>query len=179
MRLVDGNLVLREIEQEDNAFLKGMINSPEMESLVGGWSFPVSEMAQQRWYEHICMDGNNVRYIMEFEGTPVGMASITGIDWKNSVAELNIKIADVKDKGKGIGYRTIRLLEKYSFGELNLHCLYAVVLEENAPSRRLFEKCGFVMEGKRRGRVYKGGRYHCLCDYSILKEEFSNEGDRQ
>ena len=172
MLLIDGNLRLRAIERKDNELLKEMINSPEMEEKVVGWSVPTSDEKQQKWFETTLQERDNIKYIIELKGTAVGMAAITKIDYKNSHANVDIKIANEKDKRKGLGFCTIKLLKRYAFEELNLHCLTAGILEENTASRRLFEKSGFVLEGMRRNRVYKGGCYHSICDYSILKEEY-------
>ncbi len=178
MYLIDGNLILRAMEREDNELLKTMINSPEIERNVVGWSAPSSNEKQMTWYENIMSSDTDIKYIIEVEKKAVGMAAITQIDFKNSNADLNIKIANGNDKRKGIGYRTIKLLKKYVFEELNLHCLTADIIEDNAASRGLFEKSGFQLEGICRNRVYKGGVYHNLCKYSILKEEYLR-GDKQ
>lgn len=172
MYLIDDTLVLRAIEKEDNGLLKEMINNPEIEKMVVGWSFPASDMRQDKWYENTIFNNGEVKYIIEYNGVAVGMAAITRIDFKNSTANIDIKIANEENKKQGIGYRTVSLLKKYSFEELNLHCLTASILEENIASRKLFEKSGFVLEGKRRNRVYKAGTYHNLYDYSILKDEY-------
>lgn len=42
MILKGEKVILRAIEREDQEFLKEMINDPELEKLVVGWSFPVS-----------------------------------------------------------------------------------------------------------------------------------------
>lgn len=172
MYLIDENLVLRAIEKEDNVLLKEMINNPEVERMVIGWSFPVSDEKQYKWYENTISDNREVKYIIEYEGNAVGMAAITNIDYKNSTANIGIKIASERNRKQGIGYRSIRLLKRYAFEELNLHCLAARILEENIASRKLFEKSGFVLEGKRRNRIYKAGVYHNIFDYSILKDEY-------
>jgi diamine N-acetyltransferase len=43
----------------------------------------------------------------------------------------------------GYAVEALKLLESYSFDFLQLHQLYAHVLFENEPSKRLFEKAGF------------------------------------
>lgn len=172
MILIDGNIVLRPIEKTDNELLKRMINDPEMEKNVVGWSFPSSNEVQMNWYDKVIFSKSDARYMIEIDGNTIGMVGLTGIDFKNSTATINIKIGSDEYKNQGIGYRTIMLLVKYAFEELNLHCISASILEYNIASIKLFEKCGFSFEGKRRNRVYKGGKYHNLCDYSILKEEY-------
>jgi RimJ/RimL family protein N-acetyltransferase len=170
MILIEGNLILRAIEIKDATFLQDMINDPELENMVLGWSLPVSEHKQIEWIKGL--NANDMRFIIEVEGLAIGMASITKVDLKNSVANLNIKIKKDEHKGKGIGTKTIRLLIKYCFDELNLHCLTANILEHNKPSQILFEKCGFKKDGVLRSRVYKRGKYHNVLAYSLLRSEY-------
>lgn len=169
MLLTSGDVVLRAIEYEDADFLRDMINDPQMEYMVVGWSLPVSRRRQLEWIESL--QHHELKFIIEVNGTNVGMASITELDHKNALANLNIKIAQ-DFRGQGIGSRTINLLAKYCFWELNLNCLTATVLEYNTASRRLFEGCGFAEEGILRDRVYKRGRYHNVIVYSLLRSEF-------
>ncbi len=170
MILIDDNLILRAIERKDAPILYEMINDPEIEKMVVGWSLPVSEQRQIQWIDGI--KSNDMRYIIELDGSAIGMASITGLDFKNSVSKLNIKIKDKENKGKGVGTRTIKLLVKYCFEELNLNCLTANILVYNIPSQKLFEKCGFRKDGILRSRVYKMGKYHDIVAYSLIRSEY-------
>ena len=46
---IKGKIVtLRAVELEDMELLRGMLNDPEMEKAVVGWSFPVSKYSQQK-----------------------------------------------------------------------------------------------------------------------------------
>lgn len=67
MILKGEKVILRAIEREDQEFLKEMINDPELEKLVVGWSFPVSLEMQMQWYEKQRNDLQNLKYIIEAE----------------------------------------------------------------------------------------------------------------
>ncbi len=170
MLLVDNNIKLRAIEHKDATLLQEMINDPEMEKMVVGWSLPVAEHKQIEWINGL--KANDMRFIIEVDGIAIGMASITGFDFKNAIANLNIKIKDGDFKGKGIGTRTIKLLIKYCYDELNLNCLTANILEYNIISQKMFEKCGFKKDGILRSRVYKMGKYHNILSYSLIRSEY-------
>lgn len=174
MILKDNEIILRAIEETDAELLRRMLNDPETERMVVGWSFPVSMTDQVKWIQNQKNDSSNKRYTVEVDSQAVGMASLTDIDFKNSVCEFNIKL-DSEAKGKGIGYRVVNMLLRYCFNELNIRCVTAEILDYNIPSQKLFEKCGFKKEGQLRQRVYKNGGYHDLFAYSILKDEFSTE----
>lgn len=173
MNLIFDEITLRAIEEQDNEILKNLINDPDVESGVGGWSFPSSDEKQKQWYQAITAnkDLTIVRFAVDIEGNCVGMAALHAIDYKNSNAGMDIKlIRDVR--GKGIGYKVIKMLERYAFEELNLHVLISEILEDNVSSRKAFEKAGFILDGIMRSRIYKNGRYHGQCSYSLLKSEY-------
>lgn len=169
MILSDGTITLRGIEKEDLEVFLGMINSAEVEGSVLGWSFPVTRHQQLQWIETL-KNENSVRYSVVVRDKAIGMASLTNIDWKNRVANMNIKL-ESKVRGQGIGKRVIAILKEYAFSELNLHCLTAGILEENVASIRIFEENGFDLEGRLRDRVYKRGNYKDVLIFSCLKSE--------
>ena len=170
MILRDEKVVLRAIEESDAEILMVLINDPEIEGSVYGWSYPVSLVSQKKWIANMTND-TTARYAIEFEGGMVGTAIISSIDFKNRTANMNIKLLK-SARGKGVAARTVGLMIKYCFEELNLHCLTANVLEGNAASSNLWLKYGFQQDGILRDRVFKKGEYHNVIAYSLLKEEY-------
>lgn len=170
MILRDEVVLLRAIEESDAETLMDLINDPEVENAVCGWSYPVSLASQKKWISNLSND-STVRYAVDFENKIVGAAIISSIDMKNRTANMNIKLLKTA-RGKGIATHAVKLMVQYCFEELNLHCLTANVIERNADSRKLFEKFGFSQDGILRDRVYKNGQYHNIIAFSLLKEEF-------
>lgn len=167
MYLKKDEIFLRAIEEKDALVLHRLINDPDIEKMVLGWSRPVSERQQMQWIQARSTD--EVRFMIEVDGEAVGTIFLTELDFKNSSALLNIKLLQTEHGNKGIGTKSLQLLMDYCFDELNLHCLYAYILEYNQASQRLFEKCGFVKEGVMKQRIYKQGSYHDIFSYSFIK----------
>ena len=46
-----------------------------------------------------------------------------------------------------------------------------MIVPENTASRRIAEKCGFVLEGTVRGAFFNGGRNHDVVLYSLLRDD--------
>ncbi len=46
-----------------------------------------------------------------------------------------------------------------------------MIVPENAASRRIAEKCGFVLEGTARGAFYNDGRNQDVLIYSLLRTD--------
>ncbi len=165
---------LRAIEKEDFELLFHLINASEIEDMTGGWCFPVSRMAQKHWIETFQNSNENVKLMIELTNhKTIGMIMLTGIDWKNRHALLEYKMsAPVEDRIKGDMLDAVTGMLKYAFEELGLHCITAVILEENKFSLKLCKRAGFTKEGILRDRVYKKGTYKNQIVLSLLKDEF-------
>ncbi|GIP61052.1 GNAT family protein [Paenibacillus sp. FSL W8-0186] len=113
-------------------------------------------------------------YLIEYKETEqtVGIVSLINIDYKNRSAECVIDIG-VKDVwGKGIGTAAISLILEYAFNELNLNRLYLQVFSFNERAIKLYEKMGFIHEGKFRQALYRKGKWHDIVIMGILKDEY-------
>lgn len=86
--------------------------------------------------------------IIEYEGNPVGIIGLLNIDFKNKKAEYYITMGEKKYKGKGIAYKASLELFKYAFDKLELNKIYLYTETENEIAQRLFEKLGFIKEGR-------------------------------
>ena len=65
----------------------------------------------------------------------------------------------------------MRLLVDYLFGAQKVNRISLVILPENAPSRRIAERCGFKLEGTARGALFHGGRSVDVLIYSLLRDD--------
>ena len=173
MNIYGKTVVLRAIEMEDGEFIKDMFNDPEIENLVGGWAFPLSLHAQERWMEAHYNDQNAIRLVIDTkEDGSVGIITLTDIDWKNRRADIGVKIASNENRFKGYGTDAIMAIMRYVFDEMGFHRLDWSRLAMNQVSAHLSEKCGFVEEGLKRDYIYKGGRFRDLVEASILADEY-------
>lgn len=173
MILFDEVVKLRAIEESDAPVLMELINDPEIEKNVLGFSFPVSLMQQKKWIAE-AVDEKTIRYAIDVGEKCIGVAIISAIDYKNGTCRLGIKL---KRDARGNGYarRSVRLMIQYCFDELNLNCLAADVLEYNIDSKKLWEKMGFSLDGVLRERIYKNGKRHNLFTFSLLCNEYRKQ----
>lgn len=178
MNIYGKKVVLRAIEPEDMPLLYEMINDPDIEAKVGGWSFPISRAEQQNWYEVTLKDKENHRFIIETrdkaENQSIGMIYISYIDWKNRNADIGIKLTSSAPKRKGYATDAVVALLSFAFQELQLNRANLKILSDNIASIGLFEKCGAQREGVSRCTVYKNGKYIDQYYYGILRLDFFN-----
>lgn len=173
MNIYGKKVVLRAIEMEDLALITEMLNNPEIEKLVGGWAFPVSMMAQERWMVLHKNDQSAIRLVVDTkEDGAVGIITLTDIDWKNRRAAIGLKIASSLTRFKGYGTDATMAIMRYVFDELGFHRLDASRLAINQVSSHILAKCGFVEEGVKREYIYKEGQYIDLVEAGILADEY-------
>ena len=166
-------VTLRAIEKQDLELMREMLNDPEIENLVIGWAFPVSKYQQEQWYEKNINDRNNLRFIIETAADgAVGIATLNNIDWKNRRATHGVKLAKRDNRTKGIGTDAVMAVMKYAFDELQLNRLDGSWFDENTASKSLYQKCGWVVEGRIRSCIYKNGKYRDLDIVGILREDY-------
>lgn len=78
-----------------------------------------------------------------------------------------------KQESAGHGYVTeaVQLLVDYLFAVRKQHRIQLVIVPDNAPSRRIAEKCGFALEGTARGAFFNDGRSQDVLLYSLLRTD--------
>ena len=174
MNIYGEKVLLRAMEPEDMEMLREMVNDPEIERMVGGWSFPVSSHAQARWYENVVGDRNAQRYIIEIRETheAIGLINLVDIDWKNRTAFHGIKLKSDAPKGQGYATDAVMALEWYAFEQLNLNRLDGSCIVYNTASQRLYDKCGVKVEGIRRRAIFKDGQYYDQQYMGVLREDY-------
>lgn len=79
------------------------------------------------------------------------------------------------------GYTTeaARRMIQYGFEVLDLNRIYATHLAENPASGRVMQKVGMNHEGTMRQHVQKGGVFHDLAYYSILRSEYDANANQR
>ncbi|MDO5759812.1 MAG: GNAT family protein [Bacteroidota bacterium] len=171
---IQGKIVtLRAMRLEDMHMICDMFNDAELENLVVGWAFPLSYEQQQAWFEKHLWDNNNFRFVIE---TPrdgaVGIATLTDIDWKNRRATHGIKLANQKNRTKGVGTDSVMAIMRYAFDELGLHRLDGSWFDSNVASKGLYTKCGWKAEGVKRDYVYKRGEWRDLTMVGVTEKDY-------
>ena len=174
MNLVGKKVMLRAMEPEDMELLRETVNDPEIERMVGGWSFPVSKYQQMKWYEQVVGDQRNLRFIVETLDTKetIGMVNLVDIDWKNRSAFHGIKLKREAPKRHGYATDAVITLMEYAFEELQLVRLDGSWVEYNTASISLYKKCGWKIEGTKEKSVFHQGRYYSMYFGGILAEDY-------
>lgn len=160
--IIGKSIYLRELRRSD---LDGnwykWFNDSKVTSFQNKGIFPNSIEKQTDYYNSIINNPNEIVFaIVELESDiHIGCVGLHKIDWIHRSAELGIVIGDRSAWGKGIGKDAWKLISKYGFDSLNLHRIYAIIVEGNIASQKSAEAAGFVNDGTIRDFLFKNGKY--------------------
>lgn len=93
---------------------------------------------------------------------------------KTTDFELNIgyRLFENKNRKKGYMTQALKLFSKYLYSTIpSVTRLSLYTAEDNIPSRKLAEKCGFVQEGILRNAYFYRGKICNWIIYSLLRED--------
>ena len=105
----------------------------------------------------------------------IGKAAIQWIEWTNGNGWLRLGIGAAGDRRKGYGAQALRMLLRFTFGELNLYRVSAAVPEYNEAAIALLKKAGFAEEVRRRKALERDGRRWDLLVFGLLNDQWQNQ----
>jgi RimJ/RimL family protein N-acetyltransferase len=168
---------LRAFELDDIDLIHKWRKDPEINKLLSGNVFFVSSERDKKWIEEKIFNDSNELYLaicLEEKDEMIGYLSVTNIDLRNRKAEWAGLIIGNKDLwNKGYANDAIRLMLEHLFHQMNIHRVYAYVLEDHITSLKMCEKAGFIREGILRDNVYKNNKFNNSVLLSLLQGEFN------
>lgn len=103
----------------------------------------------------------------------IGWYSISDIDFLNRKCHCSGVVIGDKRYRDGDAYQEAgRLAFKYILDELNMNRITGSCLKEHILSRAHMETSFWKLEGIERQAIYKNGKYHDICRYAILRDEY-------
>ena len=111
---------------------------------------------------------------IEHEDKLIGEIGFRTVKWFNRKAEISLFITP-EHQGKGLGKQGLLMLMEFAFKKMNLYRLEAEVIDYNDRAKSLFEKVGFVLEGRLRSAKYNNGNYHDILRYGMLISEYDEK----
>lgn len=170
---------LRAIERNDLPRFVEWLNDPEVMQGIAIYR-PLSEIDEEKWFEGVLSGDPDTRpFVIEVhkpddEWTAIGNCGFHVIDWRSRSAELGIFIGDKSYWNQGYGIEATRVLTDYGFNTLNMHRIYLRVFAFNQRAIHIYEKIGFVHEGRLRQAHYHAGEYTDVLWMGIFRSELRN-----
>jgi len=172
-------IYLRSLELNDLERTYKWHNDPELYSTLGGPFSYVSHATEEEWLrkkQTFSPREVNLAICLTENSQHIGNIYLRNIDWIARHGEVHLFIGEVGDRSKGFGQTAVHLLTKHAFQDLGLLRLYAFILEDNKPSLRMFEKCGWMAEAQLRKHAFKDGKFKDVVVIGICAGDLLPEG---
>jgi ribosomal-protein-alanine N-acetyltransferase len=115
--------------------------------------------------------GQQLPFVMRFEGRLVGQITVAGITW-GSLCSAHVGYwIDQAVAGRGIMPTAVALATDHCFGTVGLHRVEVNIRPENAASLRVVEKLGFRPEGTRKAFLHIDGEWRDHLAFALCTEE--------
>ena len=110
------------------------------------------------------------QFFMRHDDELVGTVTLKGVSHMMAYAEIAYEVAQAH-QGRGIGSAGVKAFVEKVFAETSLRRLFAYVAEDNAASRRVLQKAGFVQEGILRDHYIINGKATNEVVYGLLRAD--------
>ena len=116
-------------------------------------------------YENVIQVFDNGKY------EDIGIIGLFNIDMKNKKAGFYITLGEKQYQGKGFAKRATQKFLKEVFSKFNLEKIFLYTDFENERAIKLYERCGFKLEGKLKKELFYKNRFVDRYYYAIFRED--------
>lgn len=162
---------LRDLLPEDEGRLFQWRGEPEVARWMSDADVSGRE-AHQAWFDQLRGDPDLRGWIIQSDGRPAGLLTLTGLAGHHRRAAWNWFIGDRDARGRGVGRAAQVLGLDQAFLGLGLHKVWAEVMADNDAAMKVQTGAGFRREGYLRGHVLKDGTPRDVVMLGILREEW-------
>ena len=164
-------MIVRRLNKGDLSTRVEWMNSPQVYGSMH-YEIPVCLEKTMTWYENNLNNDARADLVFEENGNLLAMGGLTSIEREVNKAEMYIFV-NPNSQRSGIGTEATKLLCRYGFEHLGLNKIYLETNEDNYAARRVYEKCGFLLEGVHRAEyINKDGIYLSRIYMGLLKSDF-------
>lgn len=164
-------LMLRPVEQRDLEAVRQLRNDHSTWINLTD-PRPLTTSDQKAWLEGLNLKSGRFYFVAYRSENPfIGLVRMDEYDPQNQSLRVGADVVP-ELRGKGHGAAIYRTILKFGFDDFNLHRIWLAVLESNARAIRLYERAGFVHEGRLRQAVWRDGHYQDYFLMSIVEQEY-------
>jgi RimJ/RimL family protein N-acetyltransferase len=172
--ILGGLVVLRRHRNENLRALQSWYSDPEVARLTRYQPGPLSPEEIQRFFYGRIMGSDFLAMAIHVRESDrlIGTCAFSQFDGDNGSTLFHITIGERDAWGHGYGSEATELMVAHAFTRLALHRVALTVFEFNVRAIRTYEKCGFTVEGRARGAIFRDGRFWDEIHMSILAPEW-------
>lgn len=169
------SVYLRALELEDLARTHKWHNDKSLYDLLAGNFNYISKECELSWLEKKCQYStieSNLAICVTDSNSHIGNIYLGQIDWISRRAYVEIFIGEKNHQSKGFGQIAIAQVMDIAFLDYGLNKLFLEVLANNERAIHVYEKNGFIVEGRLRNHIFKNGDWCDLICMGVLKEDW-------
>ena len=162
---------LHEVDLEGNWYR--WFNDAEITVFQNKGIFPNTKEKQKQYFDSLAVSTSDVvlEIVEKSSNRHIGNVGLHRIDWVHRSAELGIVLGDKTVWGKKYGKEAWHLITEYGFKSLNLHRIFATIMEGNIASCKSAEAAGFKNEGHITDAFFKNGKYLNMFYYNKINTD--------
>ena len=172
--LKSSRLVIKPLEERHLELFRSLRNDPETSYYLTS-VVPINPVKQLAWFRGISLDDSRMYFAIESTNHQF-LGLVRCDEWDKVNASIRIGIDIVPDqRRKGLATEAYHLILQFLFLQLNIHRVWLLVTSYNKAATPLYQKLGFVTEGKQRDAIFRDNRFHDYIMMSIVKNEYENK----
>lgn len=182
--MISGERVrLRAVVGDDLPRFVDWFNDPEVTRGLSRIS-PLNIDEERRWFEESNAKDDFERpmaidAMREGDWVHIGSCGFFHHDPVSQQAELGIMIGDKRFWDQGLGTEAVRLMLEHGFQTLNFRRITLRVMAFNQRALKVYERVGFVIEGRLRQDAFRRGKYWDTLVMSILRSEWQVDSPKE
>jgi RimJ/RimL family protein N-acetyltransferase len=178
--LIEGErVVLRRHARENlRAFLRWYAD-PEVARLTRYQDGPMRPDEIERFFAARALGTDSLAMAIHVRSTErlIGSCAFSQLDGDNGSALFHITIGEQDAWGQGYGSEATELMVAHAFSVLGLHRVALSVFAFNERAIRAYARVGFVVEGRSREAIWRGGSWWDEIHMSVLEPEWRERSD--
>ena len=164
-------VVLRPVEERDHPLIRDWQNDPEVWWLMDyERPFSLADIAdgERRARE----EGHP--YVIEVDGAPIGRIGLNAFRRRDRICSLYVLIGERSAWEQGYGTDAVAALVDEAFDRSDLDRVELWSTSDNERAIHVYEKCGFVVDGRLPERSWKGGAWVDRVVMSVTRDGFAS-----
>ena len=128
----------------------------------------INEIEQEDWFKTQARDKAKEYFVVLEKDKFVGSVWFDEWDKINGGCRVGVFIIPPAQR-KGFAYKVLKQFINYLFDNLRLHRVWLLVMKDNKPAIKLYEKLGFKKEGVQKDAIFRNGKYINYLMMGVLK----------
>lgn len=170
-----GEFVLREKRDKDVEDFFKYYSDPEVNRFIL-CNIPQDLEEAKRdlhYWRQVFYSGDGIYFAIADKASDkiIGSIGVTGHNFYHKRIEISYDLSKEYWR-RGIITKAIKVVNEFSFRQLNVNRIEAMVATENTVSKNLLLKCGYTLEGKLRQHRYHKGTFFDVYVFSLLRSDY-------